>query len=74
MDSKSSVIFDLLFSYRSVFTEAPEETRKVESVLYSISLKALAPSDLETIKAFARVRRHVPAPGILKAMSTSSAA
>lgn len=70
MDSKSSVIFNLLLSHRSVFIDAPEETRKaVENVLYSISFqKALDPSDLEMIKAYARVRTHVPGPEILKAI------
>lgn len=70
MDSKSSVIFELLLTHRGAFAKAPEGTRKaVENVLYSLSLqKALEPSDLERIKAFVRLDGHAPGADILRAI------
>lgn len=70
MDSKTSVIFNLLLECRGALLDAPEEIRKsVENVLYSISFqKALDPSDLARIKDFARLDSNVPGREILNAI------
>lgn len=70
MDSRTSVIFELLLANRGVFVEAPQETRKaVYNVLHSISFqRALDPMDLEKIKAFARCDGHARCPDILRAI------
>lgn len=70
MDLKTSVIFDILLTYRRAFLDAPEEIRiAVENVLYAISLKrALDPADLARIKEFARLASGAPGPELLDAI------